>query len=123
MMLNTQSFCGKVVQFLRHIATMSEDQVKCICSSRVYCECVEWVTGCDDYMYESRAAHELEYRVVITSCAPEIKLVDLSSVSQAQQWYDECDAVRRCHGDDETARVHREQGRVVLGLASIVARC
>ena len=34
-------------------------------------------------------------------------------MSQAQQWYDECDAVRRCHGDGETARVHRVQCRVV----------
>ncbi len=40
--------------------------------------------------------------------------MELSSVSQAQQWYDECDAVRKCHGDDETARVHRVQCRVVL---------
>ena len=30
---------------------------------------VGWVTGCDDFLYESRVAHELEYRVVITSCA------------------------------------------------------
>ena len=28
-------FCGKLVQFLRHIAIMSEDQVKCIRNSRV----------------------------------------------------------------------------------------
>ena len=35
-------------------------------------------------------------------------------MSQAQQWYDECDAVRKCYGDDETARVHRVQCRVVL---------
>ncbi len=35
MMLNTRSFCGKLVQFLRHIATMSEDQVKCIHKSHV----------------------------------------------------------------------------------------
>ena len=31
--------------------------------------------------------------MVITSCAPKIKLVELSSVSQAQQCYDERDAV------------------------------
>ena len=35
-------------------------------------------------------------------------------MSQAQQWCDECDAVRRCHGDDETPRVHREQCSVVF---------
>ena len=35
-------------------------------------------------------------------------------MSQAQQWYDECDAVRMCHGDDETARAHRVQCRVGL---------
>ena len=56
---------------------------------------------------------------MITSCAPEIKLVGLSLVSpspkeEAQQWYDECDTVRRCHGDDDTARVHCVQCRVVL---------
>ena len=65
MMLNTRSFCEN----LRHIATMSEDQAKCICNSRVCCEFVGWVTGCDDNLNESRVAHELEYRVVITSCA------------------------------------------------------
>ena len=43
MMLNTRSFCGKLVQFLRHIATMSEDQVKCIRNSRVCCEFSDWV--------------------------------------------------------------------------------
>ena len=40
-------------------------------------------------------------------------------MSQAQQLYDECDAVRRCHEDDETARAHRVQCRVFflwLGL-------
>ena len=47
---------------------------------------------------------------MITSCAPEIKLVK----EEAQQWSDECDTVRRCHGDDDTARVHRLQCRVVL---------
>ena len=61
MMLNTRSFCGKLVQFLRHIATMSEDQAKCICNSRVCCEFVQvamtsctnpelltkWNTSCD----------------------------------------------------------------------------
>ena len=36
MMLNTRSFCGKLVQFLRHIAPMSEDQVKCIRVCRVF---------------------------------------------------------------------------------------
>ena len=56
---------------------------------------------------------------MITSCAPEIKLVGLGLVppspkEEAQQWYDECDTVRRCHGDDDTARVHRVQCRVVF---------
>ena len=36
MMLNTRSFCVKLVQLLRHIATMSEDQVKCIRICRVF---------------------------------------------------------------------------------------
>ena len=37
------------MQFLRHIATMNEDQTKCICNSRVCFEFVSWVTSCDDY--------------------------------------------------------------------------
>ena len=65
MMWNTRSFCGKVVQLLRHIATMSEDQTQYICNSRGCCEFVSW----DDHLYDSRVAHELEYRVVISSCA------------------------------------------------------
>ena len=64
MMLDTRSFYGKL-----HIATMSEVQAKCICNSRVCCEFVGWVTGCDDFLYESRVARELKYRFVITSCA------------------------------------------------------
>ena len=56
---------------------------------------------------------------MITSCAQEIKLVGLSLVSpspkeEPQQRSDECDTVRRCHGDEDTARVHRLQYRVVL---------
>ena len=43
-----------LVQFLRRIATMSEDQVKCIYNSRVCGEFFDWVTSCDDYLYESK---------------------------------------------------------------------
>ena len=29
----------------------------------------DWVTGCDDYLYESRVAHAFEYRVVRSAVA------------------------------------------------------
>ena len=35
---HAEFFCRKLALFLWHIATMSEDQVKCICNSRVCCE-------------------------------------------------------------------------------------
>ena len=35
MVLNTRSMCGKLVQFLRHIAIMSENQIKVCCNSLV----------------------------------------------------------------------------------------
>ena len=41
-------------QLLRRSATMSEDQVKCTYNSRVCGEVFDWVTGCDDYLYESK---------------------------------------------------------------------
>ena len=50
---------GKLVQLLRHIATMSEDQTKCMCNSRVCCGFVGWVTSCDDCLCKSRVAHEV----------------------------------------------------------------
>ena len=54
-------FDDKLIQFLRYIITMSEDQVKCIRNSPAYCEFFPIkYTGCDDYLYESRVIHELE---------------------------------------------------------------
>ena len=44
-----------LVQLLRRIATMSEDQVKCIYNSRVCGEFfLNGLQSCDDYLYESK---------------------------------------------------------------------
>ena len=58
MVLDTQSFRETLVQFSRRIAIMSEDQTMCSCNYRVCCEVVDWITGCDDYLYESRVAQK-----------------------------------------------------------------
>ena len=86
MVLNTRSFCEKLVQLLRHVAIMSKDQVKCFCNSRVCCECVGWDTRCDDYLYESRVAHDWKTEIhLYTSCARqrEARGVELSVSSLA----------------------------------------
>ena len=67
------------------MATMSETKSSVSAILAFVVSCSDWVTGCDGYLYDARVAHELEYRVEITSCPPEIKLVELSSVSLAQQ--------------------------------------
>ncbi len=89
-------------------AIMSEDQTVCSCDHRVCCELVDWTTGCDDYLYPELLTGGIpnwrSIRVVRTG----EKLVELSSEDrdrtsnhdegEAQQWYDENDAVRKCHG-------------------------
>ena len=40
-----------------------------------------------------------------------LSFVSPSPKEEAQQWYDGCDTVRRCYGNDETARVHHVQCR------------
>ena len=56
MVLNTRSLCGKLAQFLRHIAIMSENQTNVCCNSRVCCGIVSWTASGDDYLYQSKAA-------------------------------------------------------------------
>ena len=52
-MLNAR--CGRdtLVQFLRRIAIISENETRCG-DYRVWCEFFDWVTGGDDYLYESK---------------------------------------------------------------------
>ena len=89
MMSNTRTLCGKLAQFLRHIAIMSENQINA-CPILV----LSWVsvgpqvvmTVCTNPKLQ--VSHELEYRVVrsawtadgeIELRAPATKLVELSS--------------------------------------------
>ena len=69
LILNARHWRDTPVHFSRRIVIMSEDQTMCSCDYRFCCEFVDWITGCDDYLQESRVAHELECRVVITSCS------------------------------------------------------
>ena len=52
-MLSTRYCRDTLVQFLRRIAIMSEDRNMCNCEYRVDSEFFDWVTGGDDYLYES----------------------------------------------------------------------
>ena len=47
-----------LLQFLRHIAIMSEDQTMCSCNHRVCSGFFQLGTDCDDYLYGSRVAHD-----------------------------------------------------------------
>ena len=89
MMSNTRSLCGKLVQFLRHIVIMSENQINAwpiLVLSWVSVGVQVAMTTCTNP--ELQVAHELKYRVVrsartgdgeIELRAPEKKLVELSS--------------------------------------------
>ena len=50
-MLNAQYCRDTLVQLLRRIAIMSENQTKCSGDDRVWGEFFCWVTGGDDYSY------------------------------------------------------------------------
>ena len=53
-MLNARYCRDTLVQLLRHIAIMSENQTRCSGDDRVQSEFFDWVTGGDDYLYESK---------------------------------------------------------------------
>ena len=53
-MLNAQCCRDTLVQLLRRIAIMSENQTMCSGDDRVWSEFFDWVTGGDDYLYESK---------------------------------------------------------------------
>ena len=81
---NTRSLCGKLVQFLRYIAIMSENQTNAC--PWVFLGLKAAMTPCTNP--KCQVAHELEYRVVrsagaadgeIELRAPEEKLVELRS--------------------------------------------
>ena len=110
-------FYGKLIQFLRHIITMSEDQVKCIRNSPAYCDFFpDWFTECDDYLYESRVVHELEYRVMRSAISADVdyelrasernswsweQYLKLTSDPMSMTWLE-----IKCLRDDEIERVH-----------------
>ena len=48
---------------------MSEDQTMCSCDYHVCCDLVDWITGCDDYLYPESLTSELPSRKKYTSCA------------------------------------------------------
>ena len=53
-MLNARYCRNTLVQSLRRIAIMSENQTWCSSDDRVQSEFFDWVTGGDDYLYESK---------------------------------------------------------------------
>ena len=54
MMPNKRSLCGELVQFLRYIAVMSENEIN-LPNSRVVVV-FGWTTSGDDYGYQSKVA-------------------------------------------------------------------
>ena len=52
-MLNARYGRDSLVQLLRRIAIMSENQARCSGDDRVWSEFFDWVTGGDDYLYKS----------------------------------------------------------------------
>ena len=80
--LNTRSLCGSLVQFLRHIAIMSENQTNVCCNSRVCCGFVGWTASGDDCLYQSKVAICSRMGMPsweTESSAPREKLLGLSS--------------------------------------------
>ena len=53
-MLNARYGRDTLVQLLRHIAIMSENQTRCCGDDRVGGEFFDSVTGGDDYLYETK---------------------------------------------------------------------
>ena len=98
---------------------MSEDQVKCIRNSpRLLRVFPIKKTGCDDYLYESRVIHELEYRVVRSATSADVdyelrasernswswgQYLKLTSGTMSMTWLK-----IKCLRDDEITRVHSE---------------
>ena len=55
MMSNKRSLCGKLVQFLRYIAIMNENQIN-VCPILVLSSRFGWTTSGDDCWYQSKVA-------------------------------------------------------------------
>ena len=122
-MSNTRSLCGTLVQFLRSIAIISENQINAcpiLVLSRVSVGLPVAMTSCTNPKLQ--VAHELEYQVVrsaetadgeIELRVPEEKLVELSSRTPRLRSLTDGDTVDTSQ-KIETARVHGVRCRVVL---------
>ena len=52
--MNARYCRDTLVQFLRHVASTSENQTRCSCDHRVWAAFFDSVTGSDDYWYDSK---------------------------------------------------------------------
>ena len=92
-MLNARCCQDTLVQFLRRIAIMSENQTMCSGDNRIWGEFFDWVTEGGDYLYESKLGSH--YRI--------------HTQALGEEWTGEDDDVKGCSRLEyrvESAKLH-----------------